>query len=208
MFYEKWPYDVVISAAPFEIKALKEKILSLNPRSKTLWLSCGIGSLKAKENASFLAEMSKEKNVLFIGTCGLFEPFRKLELFLVKHIHWLPTGVRLKKAYLVNSEKSYFNLKKNPLLPKNKKKLKELEVFCSPSISLSPTPKPKKQFAKFSGENLELFSCLKEIDESAKSLTVILGSTNKIGKTAHKEWKKNFLKSSYLCVEYLTSILK
>lgn len=193
---------LVVAAVAFEVTPLIEKLNAQKVDHD--FFAIGIGSLAAAKSSASLAALAVGRDVLFVGTCGSFSGFSKVELVTAKACHWLPVGERFGAAYAVSGTNVDFQLVKGPYTIDIKEKI----VICSPSIALQPVLPPQSVFAsKISEcvENLELYSILPEVLASAASLSVVLGVTNQIGPLAHGQWKENFPKAARLSADFIAS---
>ena len=180
---------LIVSAAAFEITPLTERLHRRGLDFTTA--ECGIGALAAAGRAAELAVAAKDRHVIFIGTAGTFGLFTGPRLCTASRIVWLPTCERLGLGYGI-PRGTLHEVGLSP--PQNAAVgLTAMTVICSPSISLQ---------AGFTDdllavldpvacvENLELFSCIKPLLASARSVDVVLGITNAVGSGAHDQWKK------------------
>jgi len=185
---------VLLAAAPFEMEPSEQVLKRLDFEVHSV--AVGIGALSAAKNAQKIAQLCINAHCVFIGTCGTFASFSTPSLITTRNIHWLPTGERSGLSYRVKDCDPKIKKKKKSLLD-----LPECDVICSPSISLSKELPSAFQSEK-TVENLELYSIAKEIDDVAKTFSVILGVTNEIGKNAHQQWKENFNAAATMTAKY------
>ena len=192
---------IIVSAAKFELdplaNALQEK--GLNPATRLV----GIGPLNSAKRARQVAEYCRGRNVIFIGTCGVFGKFSKIYLVRAHEVHWLPTCERIGLSYTVKDSAPPITLPPSPLYCRQ---LPEKKVICSPGISLVsklPDFLPSDQCV----ENLELYSCIGEIAAQAASLAVILAVTNSIGPDSHTQWRQHFAAAAGATAEFIIARL-
>ena len=190
----------IVSAAWYEADATVSALKAASIHHVQCEL--GVGSIKAAKNAAAVAEKCRGKNVIFIGTCGIFAEFSSVKIVRGSTVEWLPACVRNGFAYSVPSEQGPFNL---PLPLQTFVDLQPVNVICSSSISLSPVPTPARPILCV--ENLELFSCYEELSTSGNSLTVLLGITNRIGPNAHPQWTANHKIAADQCANLIIRAL-
>ena len=182
---------LIVSAAPFEIAPLVQRFEKKRIDFKVA--ECGIGAIAAATKAHELGDAAVGRHVIFVGTSGTFAPFAGPSLCTTSRVVWLPACERLGLGYGIprgTLHEVRLPTGQTPILTAD---LPAMTVVCSPSISLE---------AGFTGEllkvldpalcveNLELFSCIKPLLDSADSVEVILGITNQIGPSAHEQWLK------------------
>ena len=186
-FRSKLESVTIVSAAPFESEPTL-KLLTVAGVTNTY--SCvGVGALQSAKNAGKTASVCCDQNVVFIGTAGIFGPFNDIEIVRAQFVEWLPPCVRHGIAYSIPKDNGPYDLPKSL---QEFQHLRAAHVICSPTITTLPSFAPK---AANPGtvwvENLELFSCFREIIAVAKSFTVLLGITNSVGPMGHTEWQAN-----------------
>ena len=192
---------VIIAAAKFELdpltNALQEK--GMNPTTKLI----GIGSLNAAKRARQVAEACRGRNVIFVGTCGIFGAFNRVHLIRAQEVLWLPTCERLGLSYTVKDSAPPIVL---PPAPAYCQSLPEKKVICSPGISLV-SKLPDHLSGDPCVENLELYSCVGEIASQAASLAVVLAVTNSVGPDSHSQWRQHFAGAAGATAEFLCARL-
>lgn len=197
---------LIISAARFEVEPLL-KMLDAN-RVPFTYAATGIGALAAAANAAKLGQLAADKNVIFIGTAGTFGAFDQPFLCAPKRVAWLPACERLGLAYGVpRGQIPLLSVEKKSLISAE---LQSLDVICGPSISL------QGGFAEHlasvfvpeqTAENLELFSCLEQIQKAAMTVDVMLGITNCIGENAHAQWKQWHAVAAEMSARHVMSVM-
>lgn len=192
---------ILIAAAKFELDPLTN---SLQQRGHTPETKiAGIGALNAAKRAKALGEACRGRDVIFVGTCGGFAPFQKVTLVRAHEVLWAPTCERLGLSYTVKDTAPPIALPDPPAFARN---LPAKKVLCTPAISLVGKL-PDGIAADSVVENLELYSCIGEIAQTAQSLAVILAITNAVGADSHAEWRQNFTAAAGLTAEYISSKL-
>lgn len=192
---------VILSAAKFEadalLKSLEENSIAYD------YLCVGVGALEAAKSAKIVGEFCRGKDVIFIGSCGIFGAFKNIELVQVGSIKWQPTGDREGLSYTIENSA--------PPIDSDIKPFRNIEVslpkctmICAPGVSL-------KQHHAYEQalhcESLELYSVAAEILNSCASFTSIFAITNSIGPDAHVQWKQNFILAYDLLAKYAGSLL-
>jgi hypothetical protein len=192
----KLPIDIIVSAAKFEALPILSSLKKIGPRIKHIEI--GVGAINAAKNAAQLAKACKGKHVLFIGSAGIFGKFSGVQLFKGKSVEWLPTGAREGLGYSVPKDNLFITLPKPHLMYAD---IHSAHIICSSTVSLICKNNPKSKIPAL--ENLELFSCAQEISESAKSFSVVLGITNKVGKSSHEQWLEHWKEASQMIANYI-----
>ena len=74
---------IIASAAKFETKPLQAEMAKC--AADIGWIFCGVGVLAAAAAGQRAKALCHNQEVLFIGTCGTFGTFKKVELCVPKH---------------------------------------------------------------------------------------------------------------------------
>ena len=184
---------VVISAAPFEVSNLRSKGF------EATYLSCGIGALEAARCSRDLGTEVVDKDVIFVGTCGIFGRFDEISLVSASEVVWSPPCERAKIAWSIEGISPNI-----PLLGGSfEGELPRARVLCSSTISRGADCDSKAQALGPCVENLELYSIVGDLLKSARSLSVVLGVTNAIGEDARRQWRQNFKRAASLTASFL-----
>ena len=187
---------IIASAAKFETKPLQAEVAKC--AADIDWVFCGVGVLAAAAAGQRMQALSRDQEVLFIGTCGTFGTFKKVELCRTKTIHWSPTCARAGLSYAVD---------KTPPLSLNSSAcydaLPAAEVFCAPNVSLTNTLPSAAQEDMLRVENIEAYAFLSELCATAKTVDVLLAVTNAVGKDAHQQWLQYHTQAAKLTAEYV-----
>lgn len=158
------------------------------------YIEVGIGSiLSAQQSSKF--DLSS-KNIIFIGSCGVFNEDLDVKLITTNQCFWSPPSTRSQQSHLIEGVEKPIHFKN---LHAFNKSLEIYNVACSPSITTDSnlTPSPDKCV-----ENLELYSIGNKI-ASAKSALIILGITNKVHSEGRKEWSSNFKNVAQMTATYI-----
>jgi hypothetical protein len=187
---------LVIAAHPLETKPLAADFECFH---------FGVGAILAAQNSAALASRVKGRDVIYVGTGGIFGSFCEPELFQPIRVHWSDSGLRLKCSYAIKGDLEPVDLPKEPAAA-----LPVCEVVCSATISLMPepplVPQPKKDFIL---ENIELYSIAKPLIEAAQSVKFIIASTNAVGSNAHQDWQKYANRAAELTAQFVkTNIVR
>lgn len=178
---------MIISAVDFEVRPLLDK-LALSGRNTPAFYT-GIGALEAAASARELASAAVDASVIYVGTAGTFGNFVEPWLCTSQRVCWLPSGDRAGISYGIPPGKlSCETLSPDPALG-----LPSKTIICSPSVSLSrefSQTWKNHLIAEDCIENLELWSCIRQLKQKAKCVNVIMGITNQVGSDAHEQWKK------------------
>ncbi len=185
-----------ISAAVFEHAPLREYLPTLNDTNFAL---CGIGPLAAAKAAERLADAARNRDVIFIGTAGVFGEFISPYVARAVGVRWLQADERLGHAYAVDGIYPRIPL---PTAPPWATHLPATEVLCTSTISLDPHL-PTAVTTASCVENLELYSCAGELLASAKSFVALFGITNTIGRHAHQQWQQHHAEAARLTAKFI-----
>ena len=186
---------IIISAAQFETAPLHAK---LKGEVDIDWALCGVGALAAAAAGQRLQAACRGREVLFIGTCGTFGNFNRVELCRAHTLHWSPTCGRAGLAYAVDETP--------PLALASSACYEDLpaaQVFCAPNVSVINTLPEAAQADMLCVENIEAYACLFSLAKTAKTVDVLLAITNAIGKDAHQQWRKHHAQAATLTAEYV-----
>ena len=190
----------IVSAAGFEITPIKNKI-----KKSVCFEHCGIGSLNAAMSKTRLQNTLSQQTVLFLGSCGSFYPFKKIELVTCESVYWLPPCERLAASWSIEGLHPPIRLKKSnsfftDLAPKH--------VITSPTIaktSTLPTHLSDHYDHNQCVENLELYPVVQYLLPVVKCMHVILAVTNELCEQGRVQWKQNHREAAELTCEYLLS---
>lgn len=188
---------LVVSAVKFEALPSLESLRSLNTHID--FFELGIGPINAAKSAAVLTEKAKNKNVLYLGSCGAFYPFEAPHLITVDKILWMPPCVRTGIAGHLDHLHPPYSTKVNLDLP-------ICSVLTSPSISLTDEISPNLVAILPSRErlveNMELYACFGGL-EYARSVQILLGVTNAIGPQGRIQWQTHFKTVAKLSAEFI-----
>lgn len=185
---------VVVSATPYEVEPFLEQ-LTIADIAHT-YIECGIGALNASANGALNRERCRDHQVIFIGTCGIYAPFRKVEVVQINTVHWLPLCQSLGQSYTVSNTPPL-------VVPSNSRwPLRRIDLICTPNISLVGT-----MLGNNYGENLEAYAFLRSIIDSASSIDVVMAVTNSVGEQAHQQWQDNHQSARDMCSNFLRRAL-
>ncbi len=199
---------LIVSAAPFEIAPLVARLEKKRLDFKVA--ECGIGALTAASRARELGDAAAGRHVIFVGTSGTFAPFTEPCLCTASRVIWLPACERLGLGYGI-PRGSLHEVHLSPEVTSSLTSgLPAMTVICSPSISLEAgftDDLLRVLDPELCVENLELFSCIKPLLDSADGVEVILGITNQIGPEAHEQWLKFHAKVAEMTADYIVEKL-
>ncbi|MBP9706210.1 MAG: hypothetical protein KBD78_01100 [Oligoflexales bacterium] len=177
---------VILSAAKFEavalLKILEEKSIVYE------YLDVGVGALESAKSAVRICDFCQDKDVIFIGSCGIFGLFKSIELVQVATIKWQPAGDREGISYSIENSAPDIEADTKPN-SSIEVSLPKCTMICAPGVSLKPCLAYEQTLHC---ESLELYSLAAEIMKSCASFTSIFAITNAIGPDAHQQWKQNF----------------
>jgi len=148
-----------------------------------------------------IGEACRGKDVIFVGTCGVFHAFTKPMLVRATEASWSPTCERLGMSYTVRDTAPPVTLPEPPAWARG---LPDGGVLCSPGISLV-SRLPDGVAPDTVVENLELYSIAAEIAQSAGTLAVILAVTNAVGSDSHQQWRQHFASAAGQTAEFIAA---
>lgn len=186
---------IIAAAAEFETEPLRGK---MTRQADVDWVCCGVGVIAAAAAGQRWQSLCRGREVLFIGTCGTFGTFKKIELCRAHTLHWSPTCARIGASYAVD---------KTPPRSLNcsahYSDLPAAAVFCAPNISLTNTLPVTTQAGMLSVENIEAYAFLSMLCDRAQSIDVLLAITNAVGKDAHRQWQQHHAQAAQLTAAYV-----
>jgi hypothetical protein len=184
-----------MSAADFEIAAVVKSLTSVNEDFSVI--HCGVGIFPPIETGDVLRNQCAGRDVLFIGTCGIFGDFSKPTLVTTDSVHWEPAGDRIGTSYPVPKMEP-FTVSALPHLP-------VCRLICGPSVSVDAMKSLRRTTTI---ENIEFYSVLRTLSSCARSIRALFCITNAIGPDAHSQWKANFGQAGELSAEYVLANLR
>lgn len=188
---------ILVAAVQFE--ALPSLEVFRNLDLPVEFFELGIGPINAAKSAAKLANKCKDKNVLYIGSCGSFYPFQAPHLITVEKIFWMPPCVRTGIAGHLDGLHPPYSLKANLALPVR-------SVLTSPSISLideiSTSIAANLPSRESLVENMELYACFSGLQQ-ARSLRILLGVSNAIGPQGRIQWQTHFKTVAKMTAEFI-----
>lgn len=199
---------LVVSAVKYEVEPFLEKAGSLGLEFN--YTETGIGAIKAAQSSERLAREAKGKDVIYVGTCGIFGGFNGTKIIRANKTVWLPPCERASIAWSIEGIDRPIILPKPPTWAND---LEKATVICSSTIAKSPqiSDESYKRLNlnknEMFVENLELYSCTEAITRVAKSFVAILGVSNEVNLKSRAEWKDNFKKLALSTSDYLLNKL-
>ena len=191
------PKFAIFVAASFEAEPLA-KLLQTHSLDFTV-TPVGIGAIAAATGIEVNAQNARGRHAVFVGTCGSFAPFTAPELITPSRVLWLPTCERAGLSYSIPDTTPEISCENSGPLTST---LREAVVVCAPNISLSALLPASLDGVK-TVENVELYCCYRQLKDNALTLSVVLATTNEIGKNAHQQWKANHKHAAQLTADYL-----
>jgi purine-nucleoside phosphorylase len=188
---------LIVAAAQFEIEPFT-RALNLEGRSCESFI-CGIGALEAAKNSVPLEQAALDKEVIFLGSCGIFQSFEPLEIVECQTVHWLPYDLRVGKGYKIAGTMAPIHLR---TAQEKKSAARLVDVVCSSTISLDPFL-PEGFDSIKTVENIELYSVSAAILATCRSFRAFLAVTNAVGPNAHREWQANFAAAAQECANFI-----
>lgn len=155
----------------------------------------GIGLVEATCNLTKICHIYKPSNLVFIGTCGLYEKGKILEIYKSSH------------AYNIEFSKisnNFYTPAQNEICLKNENVSCET-IKINSSNYICQDKKAAKEFAKldFFAENMEAFAVLSVAKNFGIFAECILCATNFCNENAHKDFIKNHQKAKENLIQYL-----
>lgn len=193
---------LLISAAPFEVAATIHALASLHFAFD--YQRIGIGPFPLEQSHPNLSIIAKDRDVIFIGTCGIFGAFTEPRLVIAEQAHWLPTCERHQLSYQAAQPLPPISWKmaaKNPAPP-----VETCIAICAPNVSLSDQlPVEYLQKSTSVVETIELYRVATLVQPVAKSFCVLLGITNSVGPHAREQWRENHAKCAQMSAAFVAN---
>lgn len=187
---------LIAAAAAFELEPLTTILTARRLDFKVF--TVGIGALEAARNANALAASAANKDVWFLGSCGIFAGFNGVEVVEARSVSWLPYGLRTGKSYKIAGSMPSIPLPSAAISQTGKK----VDMLCSTTISLDPFL-PVGYDPKGYAENIELYSITGPVMETCRSFRAIFGVTNAVGRDAHRQWQANYREAAQACAYFI-----
>lgn len=171
--------------------------------------SIGIGLVEAASNLTQLCLQLQPSNVVFIGTCGIYDSGVLLEIYKSSHAFNIEFSSlsnafytpATNEVYLHNPVKDSYDItgKKNKNVSCETYRINSSNYICQNSQAA-------KEFAKMGlhFENMEAFSVLSVAKKFNIQAECILCATNFCDENAHNDFLKNHFKAKEKLEEYLT----
>ncbi|MFK7874113.1 MAG: hypothetical protein AB8C84_13260 [Oligoflexales bacterium] len=187
-----------VSAVKFELQPL----LEVNPDVDVY--EFGIGALETESRSREIFEKTKDRDVIYVGTCGVLDKWEEPYLISPSHTSWLPLCERIGLSWPLPALPTY-SLRRFS-------SLRSGHVLCSTHIAKSSEVSEDIQ-TRLSGvrdeifyENLELYSFVRHATQ-CRSLKVVLGVSNEVCIEGRQQWKENFRvlakkTCDFLCAEH------
>lgn len=196
---------LVLAAGEFEAASSLAVLRSLGVPHR--FVELGVGPLIASRRAATLAEdLDLSTHVLYIGTCGVFAPFREVFLVSGYELSFSTVGHRLGLEWVPNGLYPSVSLSLPVSSPLDLGALPCKKVLTSSGVSLSSElgrPEPVSlvdpdQYV----ENMELYALAPELKRHP-SCHIILGVTNQVGPEGSQQWRQNHAKADLLTAKYI-----
>lgn len=187
----------VIAAHPMETAPL----LAAKPNLEVFHF--GVGAIKAAQRSHECAEKCLGRDVIYLGTAGIFGLFKSPDLYQVAEVVWSDLGLRMNQSYVIEGDLPAIKLDR-PLCEPRPDVLKHCTAACSATISKIPSPLPTDFAYSDALENVELYSIAGPVQAAAQTFTAVLATTNAVGPTAHLQWQQNAVRAAEMTAEFLT----
>ena len=189
---------ILASAAKFEALSTIDALVKLGV--SFTYLEIGIGPINGSMMSARFIDLVRDRDVIFIGSCGVSRDFFRPELVAISRVMWAPSDVRRGQGYLVSGVEPEIEMSIKPEFARG--------LLYRPAVGSASISLVQEAPDQFTMENLELYSVAKCWQFAAKSITAILGTTNQIGPGAHTDWKKNFPVVCDLTTRHISEIFK
>ncbi|MEZ4744128.1 MAG: hypothetical protein R3B45_17045 [Bdellovibrionota bacterium] len=197
---------LIISAVEFESAPTVRLLKQLGIPHRVAY--CGVGPIQAAKNSKKIADAAMGKDVIFLGSCGIFNNFTNIEIITTNLILWMPEGVRRHLSEVIDGVYPPIKLD----LPNHNSAIKKMTMLCSSTIGVSPyTNNPSTPYdfdLERSVENLEFYSVAEDIKAVSRSFMNFFAITNEIGTEARMQWKKNFKDAALLTADVVINYIK
>ena len=123
----------ILIAEKFEADALL-KTLEENSIAYDYFV-LGLGTRESAKSAPEVVDFCGGKDVIFIGSCGIFGLFKSIELVQVGSIKWQPAGDREGLSYTIENSAPPIDSDTKPFLGKMVS-MPKCTMMCAPRVSL------------------------------------------------------------------------
>ena len=176
----------IVTAARFEAEPTLESLTRHGVMHE--YHELGIGPMNASHRLVSLSAALRGKQVIVLGSCGVFAGFNGPTLVTANAVHWLSAGQR--HGLSESPEWLHPSLACEP----SSFELPGVQVITAPEISFEPVINQQSlnvigSEPAFIVENMELYPCVKWLAPVARSFDVILGITNAITKSEINAYK-------------------
>ncbi len=167
------------------------------------WIAqpCGIGGVAAAAGLSMLMAIHTPRLVVVLGTCGALGRGLSIgSLLAPRLVRWVDPGVLNGTAHMPPNVYKPLQINAFPDLPK---------AIClqTPSVTLAADHATRLATMSEGGlpavEHLELYSMAFVANMFGVPITAILGVTNSVGPTGHRDWLANHVEVEGLIQEAL-----
>jgi len=198
--------NLIVSAVEFEITPILNALKLKDQHYESF--HCGIGPLNAAKSISELKTKAQNKNVIFVGTCGVFSGFEKTEIVTASNVSWQPACLRHDLGSEI--EGLYPDIQLRKLDPEFNSvslgKIREVSMICSSVISLNSSLNNPAVSGR-TCENLEFYSVAEELKNVSKTFVNFFAITNEICPEARSQWKRNFKEAASLTANVVLNYL-
>lgn len=155
----------------------------------------GIGLVEAACNLTQICQSQKPSNIVFIGTCGLYEKGEILEIYKSSHAF----NIEFSKI-----SSAFYTPAKDEICIENKNVSCET-IKINSSNYICQNKDAAKEFAKLGlfAENMEAFAVLSVAKNFGINAECILCATNFCNENAHQDFIKNHQKAKEKLENYL-----
>lgn len=191
---------LVISAVKFEAKPTLEMLDSNGVNYE--YMEFGVGPINAAKSALKIKNGAKGKNVLYLGSVGTFGVFTDPHLVVIDKVWWMPTAERMGLAKCMEDMNTPVDIPLTGYFD-----LPVRQILTSSSVSFTADISVNLPQHDVLVENMEAYSIVGDLIESAQSLDVIMGVSNAVCPEGSTQWAENFELVSNMTAKYLERLL-
>lgn len=208
------PDCLVVSAWPPEVDHLRQAMRRRSTESTLALSSIGVGLVEASLGAAQILETLRPRVVILVGTAGVY-PASAARLpvataAVADEIALVPEILPGDDTYL--PEAMPRREVASPALAKEIRKVAGLpSARVANPLAISASRRAATCAARRSGcdlENLEAFALARAATSMKIPFAVVLGVANRVGPTAHREWKKNAASAAAAACEAVLAFLR
>ncbi|MGH2267745.1 purine-nucleoside phosphorylase [Campylobacter taeniopygiae] len=160
--------------------------------------SIGVGLIESSINLTELCLKEKPKNLIFIGSCGIYDKGEIFGIYESSHVFNIEYSQISENFYTPTLNEIYFNPKIENVSQETSYKINSSNYICQNAFAA-------KKLAEFGldFENMEVFSVFSVAKKFNIEAKCILCATNFCNENAHEDFLKNHKKAKEKLENYL-----